>query len=269
MIQDCYLCSKPIARGTASGDHVVPKQLIRRIQAKVKGFDYAGVLPSHKKCNNEFGPECMNRKALVLLSALHNEDCFGIHTHRHNSEIELLALNSKCLPGFTRQDLEFFKIIDVREAKYTEWSAPAFFSDKQKTDPLKQALDVALAVLTKSVAALLISRHLKAIPTQWRIVAMPYFDKSSSVDFDDLLGDTRPFDVGLKVWIRRMEKGDWFAIYKARDILLYFHFWFSQDRGQLEEIGRIFSDAERFLFEGEKIMDIVGYQWIKIQGFEA
>jgi len=259
----CYLCRQPIAPNVISSDHVVPKHFIKRAQPKVKGFDYAGVLPSHDKCNNQFGPERMNRKALVLLSALHNENCFVIRQHRDNSDIKLLALNSKCLPGFTRQDAEFFRLIDVRDKQYTEWSTPTFFSDKQKTDPFKKPLHVALSVLTKSAAALLVSRYLEETPARWRVVAMPYFDESNSVDFDDLLGNTRPFDVGLKVWIRPMEGGDWFAIYKAREILLYLLFWFSGNPNQMEVIKHIFSDADRFLFESEKIMDLVSQEWRK------
>jgi hypothetical protein len=261
----CYLCRQPIAPDVISGDHVVPKQFIRRAKPKDKDFDYAGVLPSHDKCNNEFGPERMSQKALLLLSALHaGEDCVMLRQHRDNPDIKLLALNSKYLPGFTHQDVEFFKLIDVRDKQYTEWSTPTFFSDKQKTDPFEKPLHVALSVLTKSAAALLVSRYLGEIPVRWRVVAVPYFDESNSVDFDELLGNTKPFDIGLKVWIRPMEEGDWFAIYKAHETLLYLLFWFSGDPNQMEVIKHIFSDADRFLFEGEKIMDLVSQEWRKV-----
>ena len=260
----CYLCRQPIARDVISGDHVVPGQFIKRAQPKVKGFDYAGVLPSHDKCNNQFGPERMSQKALLLLSVLHaGEDCVMLRQHRDNPDIKLLALNSKYLPGFTRQDAEFFKLIDVRDKPYAEWSTPVFFSDKQKTDPFEKPLHVALSVLTKSAAALLVSRYLKDIPLQWRVLAVPYFDESKSVDFDDLLGNTMSFDIGLKVWIRAMEGGGWVAIYKAREVLLYLLFWFSGNPNQMEVIKHIFSDADRFLFEGETIMDLVTQEWRK------
>ena len=243
----------------------MPKQFLKRAQAKVKGFDYAGVLPSHNKCNNEFGPERMSQKALLLLSALHaGEDCVTLHQHRENPDITLLALNSKYLLGFTRQDGEFFRLIDVRDKQYSEWSAPTFFSDKQKTNPFEEPLHVALSVLTKSAAALLVSRHLKEIPAWWRVVAVPYFDKSNSIDFDDLIGNAKPFDIGLKVWICPMEKGDWFVVYKARQTLLYLLFWFSGDPNKMEVIKDSFSDADHFLFEGKTIMDLVTREWRKI-----
>ena len=57
----CYLCGLPIS-GRKSDDHVVPKQLLRRKQPKVKGFDYAGMLPSNAKCNNQFGRKLIVRK---------------------------------------------------------------------------------------------------------------------------------------------------------------------------------------------------------------
>ena len=65
---------------------------------------------------------------------------------------------------------------------------------------------------------------------------MPYFDKSNSIDFDDLIGNAKPFDIGLKVWIRPMENGDWFVVYKARQTLLYLLFWFSGDPNKMEVI---------------------------------
>ncbi len=38
---------------------------------------------------------------------------------------------------------------------------------QSKTDPLKQPLFVSLSVFAKSAAALLVSRKLKSLPTQW------------------------------------------------------------------------------------------------------
>ena len=61
-----------------------------------------------------------------------------------------------------------------------------------------------------------------------------------------------------------MDKGDWFAIYKARDFVLYLLFWFSGDRSHIEGIARIFRDADRLLFDGARLIDLVGYQWRKV-----
>lgn len=61
-----------------------------------------------------------------------------------------------------------------------------------------------------------------------------------------------------------MEKGDWFAIYKARDFVVFLLFWFSGDRSHFEAIIRIFDDAERFLFVGDQLIELVRYQWQKI-----
>lgn len=263
MSEICYLCGKPIATD-ASDDHVVPKQLLKRVQPKAKGFDYAGVLPSHPACNNEFGPERISQKALALIRVLHDESCFLKRQHRDDPKITILALNSDCLREFTKRDLVFFNFIDVRDKEYAEFSSPAFFQNQQKTSALQQALFIALAVLTKSAAAVLVSRHLKTVPPQWRVVGVPYFGKDNAVDFDELLGDTKPFDTGLKIWIRPMEKGDWIAIYKVGDVVLYLLFWFSGDSSHLDGIARVFSDADRFLFEGSQLMDLVGYHWKKV-----
>lgn len=148
MTEVCYLCGQPIPSKESSSDHAVPKQLIKRTQ---------------------------------------HENCFIKRRHRDDLNVEILALNSDCFPDFSERDLRFFKFIDVRDKDYGDWSSPSFFADKPKNNALKQALFVALAVLAKSAAALLVSRQLKTIPSQWRIVAIPYFEKENTVDFDKLL----------------------------------------------------------------------------------
>lgn len=110
---------------------------------------------------------------------------------------------------------------------------------------------------------MLISRHIKTVPSYWRIVAVPYVG-ADKVDFDVLLGDTKPFDVGVKVWIRQMENDDWFVFYKAENVLVYFLFWFSGDKAIFDGVTRIFEDADRLVFEGEYLNHLVGYQWRKI-----
>jgi len=259
----CYLCGDPIQAGEVSDDHAVPKQFIKRSQPKVKGFDYAGVLPSHQECNNEFGPEVYCQKALVIIKALHDENCFLERQHRNDPTISIMALNSDCFPGFNERDLEYFKFIDVRHENYEKWSDPAYFTGKKKTNPKKDALHTALAVLTKSAAALLISRHLKIVPTYWRVVAVPYVG-ADNVDFDELLGPTKPFEVGIKAWIRQMESNDWFVVYKAENVLVYFLFLFSNDKAIIDGVSNIFEDADKLVFEGEHLNDLLGYEWRKI-----
>jgi hypothetical protein len=174
-----------------------------------------------------------------------------------------MALNSDCFPGFTERDLEFFKFIDVRENDYEDWSKPAFFQGKSKTNAKKNALYTALAVLSKSAAALLLSRSLPSLPSYWRVVAIPYIG-ASSVDLDELLGDTKPFKIGIKAWVRQMENSDWFVIYKADDTLVYLLFWFSGDESVLSGLMNIFDDAERLLFEGETLNQLINHEWVQV-----
>lgn len=263
MTDICYLCGSEILTSEVTGDHVVPKQFIKRSQPKVKGYDYAGVLPSHEACNNQFGPEVYSQKALVLIKALHDENCFLKRQHRDHPQIQIMALNSECFPDFTERDLEFFKFIDVRNEDYGNWSNPSFFQDKPKTNAKKDALHIALSVLSKSAAALLVSRHLPSVPGYWRVVAIPYIG-AATVDFDELLGDTKPFEVGIKAWIKPMENGDWFVVYKADDVLVYLLFWFSGAKAVLSGLSSIFDDAERLLFEGAHLNQLVNYRWQQI-----
>ena len=261
MEHTCYLCGLAIAGETDSGDHVVPKHLRSRKQPKVKGFEYAGRLPTHAKCNNQFGPETYCAKALELIEVLIDENCVSTFQHRKDPTIVMMALNSDCLKGFSRRDLQFFKIIDVREKNRTEWASPSFFSDKSKTNPTRTALSVALAVLTKSAAALLVSRHLGKPPQRWRIIAIPYAGGTEALDFDHLLGDTKPFDIGVKVWLRRFETGEWFAIYRARNLLVYLLFRMSESEQIWRGVLAQFPDAEPLAFEAPRLTDLIGYEW--------
>ena len=114
----CYLCGRSIENHhTVSGDHVVPRQFIDRPQPKMKGFDYAGKLPSHEECNNRFGPETYSQKAIITIHALHDENCTYKASHPQNPEINILALNPDFFPGFTDRDLKYFKFIDVRNGR--------------------------------------------------------------------------------------------------------------------------------------------------------
>lgn len=264
MTKVCYLCGKGISvEDVVSDDHVVPKQFIKRSQPKTKGFDYAGKLPSHEKCNNRFGPEIYCQKAITIIQVLYNENCFVKRQHRDNPSITILALNSDCFPGFTDRDLKYFKLIDVRNLDISEISNPEFFNDKVKTNPKKGALFSALSVLTKSAAALLVSRNLSELPEHWKVLAIPYVG-AHKVDFDELFGCTKPFEIGVKCWIKQMESGDWFVAYKAEGVLVYFLFSVTGDKPTLDGISKIFSDADIYKFEGDRLMELVDFEWEKV-----
>ncbi len=254
----------PVAEETSTDDHAIPKQLIFRAQPKVKGFDYGGVLPTHAECNNRFGPEIYCSKALELISVLHDEKCVSKFQHKDDLSIQMMALNSECLTSFTKHDLRFFKFIDVRDKDVAEFSALSFFSGKPKTNPMRDALFVALAVLTKSAAALLVARHLQALPPCWSVLAIPYTGATEAHDFDSLFGNTKPFDIGVKIWIRQFDSGDWFALYRARNVLVFFLFRLSNTDVIWNGMLARFQDAEHLSFEGTRLNELIDYKWKKV-----
>jgi len=243
----------------ASGDHAVPQQLISRAQPKAKGFDYGGVLSTHPECNNRFGPEVYCSKALDLIAVLHDKNC--VMKYPSN---QVMALNSECLKHFTIRDLRFFKFIDVRDKNVAEFMSPSFFLGKPKTNPIRDALFVALAVLTKSAAALLVARHLPKLPSRWRVLAIPYTGATSAHDFDSIFGNTKPFDVGVKIWLRRFDSGDWFTLYRARNVLVFFLFLLSDTHANWDGMIARFQDAERLSFEGTRLTDLIDYKWQQV-----
>lgn len=263
MVQICYLCSRPVDQDSTR-DHAVPKQLISRPQPKAKGFDYGGVLPTHAECNNRFGPETYCIKALKLIEVLHDPNCVSRFQHKSEPSIRMMAFNSECLKEFTERDLAFFKFIDVREKTPADFSKPSFFSDKPKTIPIRDALFVALAVLTKSTAALLVARQLHEPPASWNVLAIPYAGATEAHDFDLIFGATKPFDVGVKVWLRRFQSGDWFALYRAKNVLVFFLFHLSSVTENWNGMLERFRDAERLAFHGARLIDLIDYEWRRV-----
>jgi hypothetical protein len=263
MGESCYLCGLPINNSHASGDHAVPATLITRAQPKVKGFNYAGKLPTHPECNNRFGPEIYVAKALGLLELLESEDGTAVYQHRNHPEITIQALDASKLPNFTRKDLAFFKFIDVREADYPDWSKPEFFSGKQRTNPKRDAIYIAMSVLAKSAAALLIKNKLQSVPMAWRIYAIPYSGATDQLDFDHIVGPTEPFDVGIKVWLGQLDNTDWLAIYRAKSIVIFFVFVFAPHNA-LGAIRPHFPDADIFEFTGSCLNDLLTAGWHKV-----
>jgi len=259
----CYLCGQPILGEQKSGDHVVPSALIIRSQPKAKGFDYGGKLPTHEECNNRFGPETYILKALDLLELLTIGNGNHKFQHRHHPSIQIQVLDASKLPNFTQRDLSFFKFIDVRNVEQPDWSNPAFYTGKPCTNVKRDALYVALSVLAKSAAALLIKRKLHAVPPNWNIYAVPYSGATEALDFDGVLGATEPFDEGVKVWLRPLDPPDWLVLYRANSVLAYLVFVFSMHNA-LARLRELFSDADIFEFTGTSVNELLTRGWKKV-----
>lgn len=257
----CYLCSSQIDdHDKVSGDHVVPRQFIKRKQPKVRGFDFAGKLKTHESCNNEFGPETYCQKALIVLSSIYNKNCFFRFSVPGFADQTAMALNPDCFPGFTDRDRKFFKIIDARDFEVSDLKKADFYINKPKTDLKKSAFNVALSVLSKSGAALLYSRKLSRLPSKWRIVAAT-FTGAEDLDFDQALGETQAFDLGVKAWLKVTEAGDWLVIYKSDGVLAYLLYWFSGSDTSIDLIKPLTEEADLMYFEGDKLIELGDWEW--------
>ncbi|WP_226469890.1 hypothetical protein [Luteimonas panaciterrae] len=257
----CYLCGKQINGLRSSGDHIIPSTLIGRTQPKVRGFDYAGTLPTHEECNNRFGPETYVARAIELLEFLDKGEGASIFQNRYHPEIKIQILDADRLTNFTKRDLIFFKFIDLRDLSDKAWSKPDFFKGKQKTNPTRDAMLVALSVLAKSAAALLIKRKLRSVPQHWHIYAIPYGGSGGEQGFDELLGEAVPFGISVKAWVHQLDDGpDWLVLYRAKHMLVYLIFVFQQgDTGAV--LKRQFPDAQIHEFTGSAVNDLLVAGW--------
>jgi hypothetical protein len=256
----CYLCSKAIA-AASSRDHVVPKQLRDGQAPKVRGFEHGGYLPTHKKCNNEFGLEAFGQRALELLDVLHRDDCFFDYRHPNDSSIRLMALRADCLPNFGRREMRYFRISDRRKLPTPPTPAASELKRAPPLNPRKHALDVALAVLLKSAAALAIKKRLHAIPQSWQVMAVPYVGDAHAIDLDSLFGQTKPLGPRVKVWAAPLVTGDVLVAYRASSVLVLFFFRFSRSLEGWRHMRGQFLSKPRLRFDGSCISDVLRSGW--------
>ena len=255
----CYLCGKPVGGGQSTGDHAVPRTLVRGQRPKVRGFDYGGKLPTHPKCNNGFRDERYVRKALDLIAAFHDPDAVLYHSPPGNPSVRFAFVNSGKLPGLTQADLRFFKVNDARNGQ----TGPRRIRPAVSGNPLRLALFVSLAVLAKSAAALLLARgRLRAIPEEWNIVAIPYAGDATSVDFSRVFGDQRPFAPDIKVHMRRFDPNSALALYVTSKAMVYFLIRDARTPSPIETavIGK-FHDAQCWRFSGNNLMQLMDHHW--------
>ena len=254
----CYLCSQNITpQDKVSNDHIVPRQFIKRKQPKVKGFYFAGKLPTHQKCNNEFGPEKYSQKALIVLNAIHNKNC---HLECKISENKVVFLNPECFPGFNDEDRKYFNIISLSN----ENSEKNPFLEKPKNNMVGNALNTIFSVLSKSSAALLLSKKIKNIPYKWRIVISSFYG-AKPVNFDPIFEKTQEFEIGTKAWIAQAENEDWIVIYKVNDIILYVLFLMSDSDKSIDLLRYISKGADLMYYQGNNLMGLKNHKWIEFK----
>ncbi|HST28732.1 MAG TPA: hypothetical protein VLK26_10235 [Rudaea sp.] len=254
----CYLCGGDI-NGDATKDHVVPKQMIARAQPRARGYDYAGHIDTHADCNNQFGPERYLRSALQIIGVLHDSEAFTLKQHVANPSLQVLFVNADKLEGLSEPDLLFFKIVDGRQCP--EIPGQDFFAGRERTNIKRDALHVAFSVLAKSSAALLVSRHLKNIPTHWKIYATAFWDESGKFDIDAVAGETIPFDDEVKAWIEPASNSDWQVAYRYKSLVVIFVFTLSE-HDRTRELKNIFGDGDLHKFEGHALKDVLVRGWV-------
>lgn len=242
----------------------MPMLLIDRAQPKVRGFAYGGKVQTHRTCNNHFRPEKFGRKALHLLRALYDENCTKVVRSKSQSNIAAYAVNSKCFVSFTPRDLAFFRMVGINASTPAADIDPAHYFHDHDISPLKFALGIALSVLAKSAAALLLNDQIQNLPQHWKIFAIPIVAKLSHQDLESILPGQAPYDTDVSVWIDPIGNGDYTIIFRAHGLLVIFLFQFSSLPGLVAEVRKRFPSADCVAFSGRTLMELVGYEWQKV-----
>jgi hypothetical protein len=258
----CFLCGEALD-GNLDDDHIVQRQFVKG-QPKQKGLDYSGTIKVHESCNKIFGNKSSNTeaicpKALQLLKLFFHQK-FLLRQKNVEPELRIMAITESDLKGFSKSDLEYFGLIDGRTLPYSEITSSAFFKDKQQIDPFKKPINVALTVLAKSAAALLFKRHFFYPLANWDIFATSFLG-DIAIDYDPILGETKPFYPGVKAWIKKYENGDWFCAYKLDELQVYFVFTKTEILSNVDELKIILPENDVLFFSSNKLIDMVGYDW--------
>ncbi|MCH8957622.1 hypothetical protein IIA28_20265 [candidate division KSB1 bacterium] len=266
-VKVCYLCGQYILpEHEIDEDHAYQKVLWKKKQPKVKGLEYGGTITTHRKCNNEFGgalakAEVICKKALILLRLLFDEKSYVKRFYEGDPNLGLLALDSRHITGFSNKELEFFKMNNVSDMEYKSWANISYLEKLDKVDPRRIPANIAITVLAKSVAALLVSRNSALPDSHWKIAVYPGFDKEGNADFDNLYGHTKPFDFGVKVWIKDVSKKDYLVIFKYEKFIAFYHFNFSDEIALQQVLPSIFAKENIVHFQSSSLLDLIGYDW--------
>lgn len=258
----CFLCGEALD-GNLDEDHIVQRQFVKG-QPKQKGLDYTGTIEVHESCNKDFGNQSSNAesifpKALQLLKLLFHQK-YLLRQKKSEPELRIMAITENDLNGFSKSDLEYFGLIDGRELPYSQITSSAFFKDKQQIDPFKKPINIALTVLAKSSAALLYKRHSFYPIDSWNIFATSFLG-DPAIDYDTILGETKPFSSGVKAWIKQYENGDWFCAYKLDELNVYFVFLKSEDLSSIKDLKQTLPEYDIAFFRSKKLTDMIGYEW--------
>ncbi len=266
MFDICYLCGKEIIESDkSSDDHVFPKTLLKRDKPKVKGYDYAGKLPTHEKCNNTFGPERFVRKAIELLVTFNNPNSYSTFQNIKNPDIELFVINSDFLNNLSKQERDFFKIIDVRNEKYSDWTNPENLRSHEKTNPFLIPWNTALSVLAKSASAILVRRYnISPSNSPWRILMIQNYTVEESINLSIRFGKVKPFDERIELYVKNFDNtSDYFVVFRYNSLIIYIFFAFDLGYKNIKTIKEIFSDQALLLFEKDSLVELKDFNWLE------
>ena len=260
----CYLCNQFVDGSTSSGDHVIPRTLLGNQQPKKKGFDYAGVLPTHPKCNNQFGDETYVRKAMHLSEALNDSNTTLTLPSPGKLKGQIFWLKEEKFTEFTPRDLRFFGIHDAKNDPIASLDKPEYYADKPRANFWKTIICTTLSVLTKSAAAFLVKRCLSEMPKNWNVVCVPSVDDITKSELSSLFRETKPFTKKIQVAAERFEASSWVVLYATSTMSVLFFFLMEDDSQFVTGIQDKFSIEKCFRFEGETLMELVGHNWPSI-----
>jgi hypothetical protein len=125
--------------------------------------------------------------------------------------------------------------------------------------PFAVPINVALSTLAKSAAGFLVKRFSYPRQGRWRILAIPHYAQDRDFTFDNLFGDTKPLEVGIRLWIKQQDNG-WLAAYKHNRLLVFFCFE-SSASDFFQRVTRVFRNASCLLYDSVNLLSLVDYDW--------
>ncbi|HMQ79971.1 MAG TPA: hypothetical protein PKE39_01680 [Ignavibacteria bacterium] len=258
----CYLCGIEIQEvDEANNDHVVSSLFFEKEQPKQLGRDYYGKLEVHKDCNELWGGNKAKMEDVVLkaLKLLHVKN--NVPKGEYKGK-KIVLFEKKDILFLDNEDRKFFGFIDMRKKDYSEISSGKVFNENKPSNQFEKAGDIAISVLCKNAAAILIRKNLVFEKHFWRILVVPIFDPDKSIKNDlnlRKIGKELEYSYEVKTY------GNYVFIFSYLSTTVVIGFTDFMDYSIINDFESLFkkNNYPIYFFEGSKLNDLIGYKWIQ------
>ena len=164
---------------------------------------------------------------------------------------------------FSRKELKYFHITDVRTLNYNEWTDSNFINKLQAGIVFEKPINTALSVLAKNAAAVLVKDfNISPATRNWRIFTM-LNTYNNEVDLSSFLGHPIMIDQEIHLYCKKfINTKDIFLVYAYHSIIIYFFFAFDRGYQNINLFKKSYNSQNQLLFEKSFLNELKDFDWL-------